>query len=258
MRPTVLPEIKAAIPPLRPDERAALKASIEENGVLAPLLTWMRFLTPEQTAEKLGFGPKCKGEGCKYDHEDVPFDELECGDGIWECPDCGWGVYPFEYDQVLLDGHNRLEICEELGSEEYLTTSIDFDLIAEGADGIEEVVLWVREHSIAQRNLSDDQRAVLANEIREDRARIARREQLEQARAAKAERDFRDAVREACSVGAPSTPTERKERVRAQVAREQNVPEAKLRAAQEVKNARPDLLEKVREGSMPLASAKRE
>jgi len=45
---------------------------------------------------------------------------------------------------------------------------------------------------------------------------------------------------------------------RAEVARERKIPRRKLQAAAEVKKASPELAQKVRDGAMPLATARRE
>jgi hypothetical protein len=84
----------------------------------------------------------------------------------------------------------------------------------------------IEENQLGRRNLSDDQKAMVAEGARERRADLLRREQLARARDVKAGR----------SVEANASPTEQKERTRTAVARENKIPERKLRAAAEVKH----------------------
>src|SRR5580704_17994677 len=55
------------------------------------------------------------------------------------------------WNGVLLDGHNRLEICTRLG--------IRYKISAVELLGRETAKLWIEENQIGRRNLSPDQRA---------------------------------------------------------------------------------------------------
>jgi hypothetical protein len=96
--------------------------------------------------------------------------------------------------------------------------------------------------------LTDDQRAVMWNDIRELRSKIVQAEKLQKARDAKA--------------GAPisAKPTgiaPPKKDTRAETAKEANVSENKLRQAQQLKKHQPDLYEKVRNGTLKLREARK-
>ena len=67
-------------------------------------------------------------------------------------PLCVWG-------DVLVDGHNRHEICERLGIS-YKTQAMTF------ADRLD-AMIWIRENQVSRRNLTDDQRAMNAEELGE-------------------------------------------------------------------------------------------
>ncbi len=97
-----------------------------------------------------------------------------------------------------------------------------------------------------QRQLADDQRAVLANEVREMRARLSVRDQRKKAR--------RGAIK---SNGEAKSTSPSKDRTRSAVAKSSKLPERKLRLAQEVKKAAPELVDRVRAGRLTLVEAKK-
>lgn len=84
--------------------------------------------------------------------------------------------------------------------------------------------LWIKINQLSRRNLTDDQRAIVADEVREERSALAVREKLQRARDVKAGRPME----------ATLSPIEPKERTRKAVSREAKIPERKLRAAAEV------------------------
>jgi len=141
-----------------------------------------------------------------------------------------------EQSGTILDGHNRYAICQELG--------IGFRTKALSFLGIEAAKLWILEHQVGRRNLTDDQRAIIWNDIRQQRAAISRAAAVVKARDAKATPG---------SVGDTSSPT--KPRTMAAVVAESKIPERMLRKAQKLKKANPDLYERVRSGTVTLREA---
>lgn len=136
---------------------------------------------------------------------------------------------------ILLDGHNRYEICQRLGIK-FLVDEIELP-------DYEHARLWVCQRQLGRRNLSDDQRAVVANEVRKALAKIGEgRRQARLKRGAKLPAE------------AKSAPTER---ARRSVAKAAKLPERKLRLAQEVEQAAPELLARVQAGQLSLVEAKR-
>ena len=88
-------------------------------------------------------------------------------------------VWKTEDDQrILLDGYNRYKICSE--------NRRDFQTVNIKLESREQAKLWILEHQVGRRNLTDDQRAVIWNDIREQRSKVASIEATAKARAAKA------------------------------------------------------------------------
>src|SRR3989442_3693438 len=79
--------------------------------------------------------------------------------------------------RVLLDGHNRLRICTENNCS-YTVRNVEIS-------DREQAKLWILEHQAGRRNLTDDQRAIIWNEIREQRSAIAKAERSAKANGAK-------------------------------------------------------------------------
>lgn len=68
-------------------------------------------------------------------------------------------VWDTATERILLDGHNRLEICQRHGKE-YTVRPMQFD------DRLG-AMIWVLQNQRSRRNLTDDQRAMLADRERE-------------------------------------------------------------------------------------------
>jgi len=141
-----------------------------------------------------------------------------------------------EQSGTILDGHNRYAICQELG--------IGFRTKALSFLGIEAAKLWILEHQVGRRNLTDDQRAIIWNDIRQQRAAVSRAAAIVKARDAKAAPG---------TVGDNASPT--KPRTIAAVVAESKIPERTLRKAQKLKKTNPDLYERVRSGTVTLREA---
>jgi hypothetical protein len=141
-----------------------------------------------------------------------------------------------EQSGTILDGHNRYAICQELG--------IGFRTKALSFLGIEAAKLWILEHQVGRRNLTDDQRAIIWNDIRQQRAAVSRAAAIVKARDAKANPG---------PVGDNASPT--KPRTIAAVVAESKIPERALRKAQKLKQTNPDLYERVRSGTVTLREA---
>ena len=134
---------KCLLPELTSEERSALRKSIEKDGCQSPLVVWDKSPT---ALRSLGLGV-CKDESCANLQKQLPASRWEPGDGRWECPECGWGIAPMEED-VLVDGHNRLEICEELG--------VPFKVVKRFFEDESEAMDWIDANQIARRNLTPD------------------------------------------------------------------------------------------------------
>src|SRR5947207_2377236 len=76
-------------------------------------------------------------------------------------PLCVWKTE--DNRRILLDGHNRYNICTD-HNRRYTTINI-------WLASREHAKLWILQHQAGRRNLTDDQRAIVWNEIREQRSK---------------------------------------------------------------------------------------
>jgi N6-adenosine-specific RNA methylase IME4 len=149
-------------------------------------------------------------------------------------------VWKSDDGDILVDGHNRFEICSR-HSLPYQIKKLNF------ADRTH-VTAWVAENQLGRRNLTDDQRSMVADDLREARAKISLSEHAKTARAAQ------------LGSGAKSAPGPKpkpKKRVRAAVAQESKLPEKKLRHAQQIKAKAPEVAAMVRTGTITLLEGRK-
>jgi hypothetical protein len=143
--------------------------------------------------------------------------------------------------RILLDGHNRYRICTE--------NNLPFNTINIRLASHEHAKLWILEHQAGRRNLTDDQRAIVWNELREQRSKIVQADKLQKARDVKA----------GISISANSAEIEQPKRdVRAEIAKEAKLSESKLRRAQKLKKYQPELYAMVLRGELTLRDGLRE
>jgi N6-adenosine-specific RNA methylase IME4 len=146
---------------------------------------------------------------------------------------------------ILLDGHQRVEICRRLGIPLKLPAEIDLPSRAHAE-------LWVVENQLRnRRNLTDDQRALLMVERYERLSKLAKEERARKAASVR----WRDG--ECLSDASSDKHRGSKRDTRAEVARGAKLSERRFRYAVEVKKA-PDLAEKVFAGQLSLVEAMRE
>ena len=146
-------EFQALIPPLAAEERQQLEANIKQDGCRDPLVVWHKLLSPSESKH----GGVCKGSGCKYEYKEVPASKWVMGDGRWECPLCDYGIAPVEHDVILIDGHNRYEICTRLG--------IKFDTVEVEFDSRDDAKIWIIENQFGRRNLQPYTKTNLALQL---------------------------------------------------------------------------------------------
>lgn len=166
----------------------------------------------------------------------------------WRCAYTGHANYDAD-DRILVDGHNRYEICTRL--------CLPFDVVEVVFADREAAALWIEENQVGRRNLSDDQRSVIADSIRERRSKAAR--QVQAAEVGRKGGRGRKQTHED-NVSSRVSDDGKTGRTRAAVAEELKVPERKLRAVAEVKKAEKgkELLQQVRKGEITLAEARRQ
>jgi N6-adenosine-specific RNA methylase IME4 len=139
------------------------------------------------------------------------------------------------WNGILVDGHNRYEICQQHG--------IKFDTRAIAFASRDRAKVWIGERQLGRRNISDDQRVMIADDVRALRSKVVVSEKLAKARAVKAG-----------SMEADSAP---KEKTRKAVATEYELPEKKLRHAASIKKAAPEVAAMVRAGTLSLTEGRK-
>jgi N6-adenosine-specific RNA methylase IME4 len=144
MEITIDPEFKALIPPLAADELRQLEENILRDGCRDPLVVWQtldEYVDPD-CVKAAECGGKVYCNYC-YKNQTVSF-----GDGIIVCDECNYGLSPYRHDFILIDGHNRHEICTRNG--------LPFETIAMVFESREVVMDWMDANQLGRRNLSPD------------------------------------------------------------------------------------------------------
>lgn len=151
-------EFKSLIQPLSSEERAQLEENLIADGCRDPLVVWP---IPEYTEESTGI---------TFKYADHRLDEIQVAGEwrqikVWDAPD-GSSFDLDEWPCILVDGHNRHEICERLEIP-YSIVEIEFSNRGEATE-------WIIKNQFGRRNISDYQRGVLALKLKpviEERAR---------------------------------------------------------------------------------------
>lgn len=147
-------------------------------------------------------------------------------------------VWKSDDGDILIDGHNRFEICNR--------HSLPYQIKTLHFANRNHVTAWIAENQLGRRNLTDDQRSMVADDLREARAKISLSEHAKTARAAQ------------LGSGAKSASGPKpKKRVRAAVAKESKLPEKKLRHAQQIKAKAPEVAAMVRTGTITLLEGRK-
>lgn len=154
------------------------------------------------------------------------------------------------WEGILLDGHNRLFICQKHNLP-YRTEIINLT-------DIDAAKIWVEENQLGRRNLTDDQRTAVAHRLQQRKVEIAKRERAKRARYAVEERNPVSPEKKADLVVTPSPKSEPKERTRAAVAKSHKVSERKLRAIAQVAKSKPEMVQQIADGKLTVAQAIRE
>lgn len=140
---------------------------------------------------------------------------------------------------TVVDGHNRYRICQ--------THNLPFKTLAIEFPDEDHAELWIRFNQLGRRNLTDDQRAIMADAAAELESKLVRREIGESSgRGHKKSED-----------GASSNFPPR-ERTRSKAAKAAKVSERKMKKARSVRNQSPELAKQVESGELTLAAAERQ
>ena len=159
------------------------------------------------------------------------------------------------WNDVLIDGHNRYKICQKHGIK-YQVAKIEFE-------SRDHAMAWIDERQLGRRNLDDDKRAMVAQDLVEQRSKIAREERARVAgQTGGRNHPKKEVSLPPKSVGKLKRKTKTKrnhhqnETVRV-VARELSIPNRKLRSAAEIKKADKQVASMVLTGTVKLTEAKK-
>ena len=150
-------EFQALIPPLSAEERAQLEANLLADGCRDPLVVW-----PCATFDiRLDGGATqtLRYEDWRYQHA---IDEHIGPTTAWDLDDnaeddsideYGDTITLDQWPHILIDGHNRHEICTRLG--------LPFEVVVQEFADREAVMDWMDANQLGRRNLTRDQFTLL-------------------------------------------------------------------------------------------------
>jgi ParB-like chromosome segregation protein Spo0J len=151
-------------------------------------------------------------------------------------------VWKTEDDRrIIVDGHNRYKICLDLK----IVPQIQTKKFASR----DEAKLWMFEHQVGRRNLTDDQRTAIWASIYIQRAEVSRAKQLEAARVAKTVVDTSSTTEE-------SKPNTSGRTLKA-VVKDSGLSERALRTAIKLEKTNPAVAARLRNGTLKLRDAKK-
>lgn len=147
------------------------------------------------------------------------------------------------WNGVLIDGHNRLAICQK--------HALPFKVTEWEFKSESEAELWILKNQLGRRNLTDDQRAMLADEAAELESKLVVKERAKQAVAVREAK----AGRKEPILSANASNKIEKQDTRAKSAKRAGVSERRMKKARAVRKADPELAKKVVSGEVTLAKA---
>ena len=157
------------------------------------------------------------------------------------------------WDGILIDGHNRYDICQQ--------HSIKFKVDEIKFKSRDHAMAWIDERQLGRRNLDDDKRAMVADDLVQRLSKIAVVEQrkIAGAASAKARKEANESADSALSLKSKtSKPKGRKQnRTRTTVAKEKKISDKKLRHAAEIRKADKQVADLVLNGKIKLTEGKK-
>jgi N6-adenosine-specific RNA methylase IME4 len=157
------------------------------------------------------------------------------------------------WDGILIDGHNRYKICQQ--------HSIKFKVDEIKFKSRDHAMARIDERQLGRRNLDDDKRAMVADDLVQRLSKIAVVEQRKIAGAASAmaRKEANESADSALSLKSKtSKPKGRKQnRTRTTVAKEKKISDKKLRHAAEIKKADKQVANMVLNGKIKLTEGKK-
>jgi 16S rRNA G966 N2-methylase RsmD len=156
-------EFQTLIPPLASEERQQLEQNIKKDGCRDPLVVWrMADWKPDGWSRVLS-----------WDNPDDSGCDTEDGSlVIWKVWQEGEEeVTEHDWPLVLIDGHNRHEICGR--------NSIDYEMVEYDFDSRDDAKVWMIKNQFGKRNLQPFTRANLALQLEPLIAKRAKENQVE-------------------------------------------------------------------------------
>jgi len=147
------PEFQSLIPPLAPEEYIQLEANILAEGCRDALVVWA--VPPSEKCKECGSDWK-RAEDITYVRHIEEFNEYGehvdnyAYESLWNCDCCN---DPEEGFFILLDGHNRYEICQK---HDRLFSYREINLASRQA-----AINWIINNQLGRRNLHPDQASYL-------------------------------------------------------------------------------------------------
>lgn len=152
---------------------------------------------------------------------------------------------------ILLDGHNRKAVCDQHG--------ISYQMRRISLPSRDAALLWVEEHQLGRRNLTDDQRAAIAYRIQRRRSALVRHARAKAGRAAGGKATPQQAhdrlETNVASKRSAADPTP--SRTRTAVARQARVSERKVRNIAELAKASPQVVQQIVDGEVTVKQAQK-
>jgi len=154
-------DFKNQIPPLTAEELAGLEAGLIEAGrAINPIVVWPQEPSPCECDET-------DGSNCEWEWLDnveqralsksngVEEEYLEYDRGCWVCAACD--SPEFDYDELIIDGHNRYEICTRLG--------LPFETVQMNFADRQAAEDWIDRNQLHRRNLNPNGASLLRGRI---------------------------------------------------------------------------------------------
>lgn len=148
------------------------------------------------------------------------------------------------WNEIIIDGHNRYEICQK--------HKLPYKTIEKKFDSKEEAEIWILSNQLGRRNLTDDQVAIITDELMEKQSKQSKTER------AKKGADRRWNTTKECLEETPATEHKSTKRIRQELCELARVSEWQVRKAHRLRKEHPELAEKVLKGKMTLMEASRE
>jgi hypothetical protein len=141
-------EFHALCPPLQPEEREQLEASLRAEGCRDALIVW-------QAAERAWCANCDEDVDITYRFDHHPYrQEGDDREGFWLCDKCYTPINEEDLTPILLDGHNRYALCQM--HELPFPISYQWQL-----NSREEAINWIIATQLGRRNLTPEQKSYL-------------------------------------------------------------------------------------------------